>query len=177
MTIILCMWKPNRRHPFCWWLRHNRGLDNWHSNICIRFPIMSISCWRVVFTLMSWLSNEPTNVGSLLFATNYWTSVLMHGWMRIFVTRLFGDLFRLFQSCPHDYQTNGARVRATGIVGILTKRLTKKEVQKQGNPSQAQKLFMEQEYEAAIQKMDRHKNVEVRIFSRQFLDFKLKWLL
>ena len=30
---------------------------------------------------MSWLSNEPTNVGSLLFATNYWMSVLMHGWM------------------------------------------------------------------------------------------------
>ena len=30
---------------------------------------------------MSWLSNEPTNVGSLLFATNYWTSILLHGCM------------------------------------------------------------------------------------------------
>ena len=39
---------------------------------------------------------------------------------RIFVTRIFGDIFRLFQSCPYDYQTIGARVRATGIVGILT---------------------------------------------------------
>ena len=37
-----------------------------------------------------------------------------------YVTRLFGVLFRLFQSCPYDYQTNGARVCATGIVGILT---------------------------------------------------------
>ena len=40
--------------------------------------------------------------------------------IRIFVTRLFGDLFRLFQSCACDYQTNGARVRATDIVLILT---------------------------------------------------------
>ena len=39
---------------------------------------------------------------------------------RIFVTRIFGDIFRLFQSCACDYQTNGARVRATDIVGILT---------------------------------------------------------
>ena len=69
---------------------------------------------------MSWLSNEPTNVGSLLFATNYWTSVLMHGWIQIFVTRLFGDIFRLFQSCLCNYQTNGLRVRTTGILGILT---------------------------------------------------------
>ena len=38
---------------------------------------------------------------------------------RIYVTRLFGVIFRLFQSCPYDYQTNGARIRATGIVGIL----------------------------------------------------------
>ena len=43
--------------------------------------ILPAECWRVVFTLMSWLSNEPTNVGSLLFASNYWMSVLMHGWM------------------------------------------------------------------------------------------------
>ena len=78
-------------------------------------------CWRTIFTLMSWLSNEPTNVGSLLFATNYWTSVLMHVWIRIFVTRLLGDLFRLFQSLPCNYQTNGMRVRTTGIVVILTK--------------------------------------------------------
>ena len=35
---------------------------------------------------------------------------------RIFVTRLFGVIFRLFQSCLYDYQTNGARVRATCIV-------------------------------------------------------------
>ena len=69
---------------------------------------------------MSLPSNEPTNVGSLFFATNYWMSVLMHGLIRIFVTRLFGDLFCLFQSCPCDYQTNGARVRVTGIVVILT---------------------------------------------------------
>ena len=40
--------------------------------------------------------------------------------MRIFVTRLYGNLFRLFQSCPYDYHTNGARVCATGVVGILT---------------------------------------------------------
>ena len=39
---------------------------------------------------------------------------------RIFITRLFGDLFRMFQSCPYNYQTNGARVRATIIVGIIT---------------------------------------------------------
>ena len=58
---------------------------------------------------MSWLGNEPTDVGSLLFATNYWTSVLMHGWIRIFVTQLFGDIFRLFQSCPCECQTNDER--------------------------------------------------------------------
>ena len=52
----------------------------------------------------------PT-VGRLYLCTVEW---------RIFVTRLFGDIFRLFQSCPFDYQTNGARVFATGIVGILT---------------------------------------------------------
>ena len=88
--------------------------------IHFRHHCLCSCCRRAIFTLMSWLSNEPTNVGSLLFATNYWTYVLMHGWTRIFVTRLFGDLFRLFQSCPCNYQTNGARVRATGIVGILT---------------------------------------------------------
>ena len=38
---------------------------------------------------------------------------------RIYVTRLFGVIFHLFQSGPYDYHTNGARVRATGIVGIL----------------------------------------------------------
>ena len=43
----------------------------------------------------------------------------MHGWMLIFVTWLFGNIFLLFQSCPYDYQTNGARVHITGIVGIL----------------------------------------------------------
>ena len=45
----------------------------------------SSACTRVVFTLISWLSNEPTNVGSLLFATNYWTSVFMHAWMTSFL--------------------------------------------------------------------------------------------
>ena len=39
---------------------------------------------------------------------------------RIYVTRLFGVIFRLFQSFSYDYQTNGARVRATGIGVILT---------------------------------------------------------
>ena len=72
---------------------------------------------------MSWLSNEPTNDGLLLFATNYWTSILMHGWIWIFVTRLFGDLFRLFQSCLRNYHINGARVRVTGIVEILTQNI------------------------------------------------------
>ena len=74
---------------------------------------------------MSWLSNEPTNVGSLLFATNYWTSFLMHSWIWIFVTGLFSDLFCLFHSYPWDYQTNGARVRATGIVVISTQPLNR----------------------------------------------------
>ena len=41
--------------------------------------------------------------------------------LRIFVTRVFGDIFRLFQSCPYDYQTTGARIHATGIVRILTR--------------------------------------------------------
>ena len=44
----------------------------------------------------------------------------MHGWMQIFVTRLFGDLFCLFQSSLYNYQTNGAYVCVTGIVGIFT---------------------------------------------------------
>ena len=83
-------------------------------------PRSRSQCCREIFTLMSWLSNEPKNVCSLLFATNYWTSVLMHVWIRIFVTRLFGNLFCLFQYCPCNYQTNRARVRATGIVGIST---------------------------------------------------------
>ena len=52
----------------------------------------------------------PT-IGRLSLCTVEW---------RIFVTRLFGDIFRLFQSCPYDYQNNGARICATGIVGILT---------------------------------------------------------
>ena len=52
----------------------------------------------------------PT-IGRLSLCTVVW---------RIYVTRLFGVIFRLFQSCPYDYQANGARVRATGIVGILT---------------------------------------------------------
>ena len=52
----------------------------------------------------------PT-IGRLSLCTVVW---------HIYVTRLFGVIFRLFQSCPYDYQTNGARVRATGIVGILT---------------------------------------------------------
>ena len=51
------------------------------------------------------------NIGRLSLCTVEW---------QIFVTRLFGDLFRLFQSCPYDFQNNGARVRAAGIVGILT---------------------------------------------------------
>ena len=91
-------------------------------NRSLRLVLLTTSqlCWRAVFTLMSWIINEPTNVGSLLFSTNYWTSVLMHGWIWIFVTRLFVDLFRLFQYCSCNYHTNGARVRATGIVGILT---------------------------------------------------------
>ena len=73
---------------------------NYFNRIFVRFTIVTLTwdefvsnsivlptirlksmCWRVVFTLLIWLSNEPTNVGSLLFATNYWTSVLMHGWM------------------------------------------------------------------------------------------------
>ena len=83
-----------------------------------------IGLLKVFFTPMSWLSNEPANFGPLLSATNYWTYVLMRGWIQIFVTRLFGDLFRLFQSCPCDYQTNGERVRATGILGILTETLS-----------------------------------------------------
>ena len=52
----------------------------------------------------------PT-IGRLFLWTVVW---------HIFVTRLFGVIFRLFQSCLYDNQTNGARVRATGIVGILT---------------------------------------------------------
>ena len=44
--------------------------------------LLNLWCWRVVFNLMSGLSNEPTNVGSILFATSYWTSFLMHSWMR-----------------------------------------------------------------------------------------------
>ena len=68
---------------------------------------------------MSWLSNEPMNAGSLLFATNYWTSVLMHGCMKYLRHTTICVIFRLFQSCPYDYQTNGARVHITGIVGIL----------------------------------------------------------
>ena len=52
----------------------------------------------------------PT-IGRLFLCTIEW---------RILVTRLFSNIIRLFQSCPYDYQTNGARVHATGIVGILT---------------------------------------------------------
>ena len=50
-----------------------------------------------------------------------------------------------------------------------------KEVRKQSKPSQAWKLFTEQEYEAAIQKMDRHENVEVRIFVSSI--FRLKMMM
>ena len=57
----------------------------------------------------------PT-IGLLSLCTVVW---------RIYVTRLFGVIFRLFQSFPYDYQTNGARVRATGIVGILTHHLNR----------------------------------------------------
>ena len=49
------------------------------SNLAVVTRETRKTCWRVEITLISWLSNEPTNVGSLLFATNYWTSVLMHG--------------------------------------------------------------------------------------------------
>ena len=52
----------------------------------------------------------PT-IGRLSLCTVEW---------RIFVTRLFGDILRLFQYCPYEYQTNGVRVRATGIVVIWT---------------------------------------------------------
>ena len=40
--------------------------------------------------------------------------------LRTDIIWLFGVIFRLFQSCPYDYQTNDARIRVTGIVGILT---------------------------------------------------------
>ena len=52
----------------------------------------------------------PT-IGRLSLCTVVW---------RTYVTRLFGVIFRPFQSCPYDYQNNCARVRATSIVGILT---------------------------------------------------------
>ena len=57
----------------------------------------------------------PT-IGRLSLCTVVW---------RNYVTRLFGVIFRPFQSCPYDYQTNGARVHATGIVGILTHALNR----------------------------------------------------
>ena len=100
------------------------SISGWNSAFvivhCVLLLTTSQLCWRAIFTLMSWLSNELKNVGSLLFATNYWTSILMHGWIRIFVTRLFGDLFRLFQSCPCDYQTNGARDGYCGNINRVT---------------------------------------------------------
>ena len=49
-------------------------------------------------------------------------------------------------------------------VNDLIKSLKKKGVRKQGKPLQAQKPFTEQVYEAAIQKMDRHDIIEVRLF-------------
>ena len=49
-------------------------------------------------------------------------------------------------------------------VNDLIKIVKNKEVRKQGRPSQARKPFTEEEYKAAIQKLDRHENVEVRLF-------------
>ena len=60
--------------------------------------------------MLAWYYFLPT-IGRLSLCTVVW---------RIYVTRLFGVIFRLFQYYPYNYQTNGARVRATGIVGILT---------------------------------------------------------
>ena len=98
-------YKPSWTRSVTWWVL---GLEVMATASMVEWIIprgATFSCLTVeglFFSLMSWLSNELTNVGSLLFATNYWMSVLMHGWIWIFVTRLFGDLFPLFQSCPWD---------------------------------------------------------------------------
>ena len=54
--------------------------DNFHDLLLSLEVFIEIKTFvKGFFTLISWLNNEPTNVGSLLFATNYWMSVLMHG--------------------------------------------------------------------------------------------------
>ena len=52
----------------------------------------------------------------------------------------------------------------SAAVNELIKRVKKKEVRKQGKPSQARKAFTEEEYEFAIKNMDMHQEEEVRLF-------------
>ena len=57
-------------------------------------------------------------------------------------------------------------------INDLIKKMKNKEAWKQGKPSQAWKPFTEQDYEAATPKMDRHENVEIRLFC--VINFRLQ---
>ena len=59
-------------------------------------------------------------------------------------------------------------------VNDLIKIVKNKEVRKQSKPSKAWKLFTKQEYEAAIQKMDRYENFEVRVFVLSIFILQMK---
>ena len=58
-------------------------------------------------------------------------------------------------------------------VNDLIKRVKKKEVRKQGKPSEARKPFLEPEYEEAIKLMKLHENVEVRLFLSTIFVFQM----
>lgn len=58
-------------------------------------------------------------------------------------------------------------------VNELIKRVKKKEVRKQGKPSQARKPFLEAEYEEAISKLKKCEDAEIRVFSSTIFVFQM----